>query len=311
MTARSPLYYNGSQLQEMKSSDITSLQSLAVYYYSQNPSRTLSVVGSGGDLTSIDDTRLQAGAASTSSGGFPSEATTAEPSVVTVSYQRISQAAASVTTTSDTGKTFPVYWNGTEVQAMTEQDFIDTFIYPAVNLLSSGSTTSDQAGTYHIATSTSVTGSTLVSSTPVFSDTRADTSLYQAGEIAETLDQPQTITNYYLHQIDGVLTAPNNPPIYIDGSNNLKQYSTAEIGALMGEFLRDQVVNSSTGYQISYNIDGSIGNARGSAMVNTILTGGNGNYQTRFVSSSDYRAQEFPDGTPATANTYVFKIQKS
>jgi hypothetical protein len=311
MTARTPLYYNGSQLQEMKSTDITSLQSLSVYYYAQNPSRTLSVVGSGGDLTSIDDTRLQAGAASTASGGYPSEATTAEPSVVTVSYQRISQAAASVTTTSDTGKTFPVYYNGTEVQAMTEQDFLDTFIYPAVNLLSSGSTTSDQAGTYHISTSTSVTGSTLVSSTPVFSDTRADTSLYQASEIGETLDQPQTITNYYLHQIDGVLNTPNNPPIYIDGNNDLKQYSIAEIGALMGEFVRDQVVNSSTGYQISYNIDGSIGNARGSAMVNTILTGGSGNYQTRFVDANDYRAQEFPDGTPATANTYVFKIQKS
>jgi hypothetical protein len=311
MTARTPLYYNGSQLQEMKSTDITSLQSLSVYYYAQNPSRTLSVVGSGGDFTSIDDTRLQAGAASTASGGYPSEATTAEPSVVTVSYQRISQAAASVTTTSDTGKTFPVYYNGTEVQAMTEQDFLDTFIYPAVNLLSSGSTTSDQAGTYHISTSTSVTGSTLVSSTPVFSDTRADTSLYQASEIGETLDQPQTITNYYLHQIDGVLNTPNNPPIYIDGNNDLKQYSIAEIGALMGEFVRDQVVNSSTGYQISYNIDGSIGNARGSAMVNTILTGGSGNYQTRFVDANDYRAQEFPDGTPATANTYVFKTQKS
>jgi hypothetical protein len=311
MTARTPLYYNGSQLQEMKSTDITSLQSLSVYYYAQNPSRTLSVVGSGGDFTSIDDTRLQAGAASTASGGYPSEATTAEPSVVTVSYQRISQAVASVTTTSDTGKTFPVYYNGTEVQAMTEQDFLDTFIYPAVNLLSSGSTTSDQAGTYHISTSTSVTGSTLVSSTPVFSDTRADTSLYQASEIGETLDQPQTITNYYLHQIDGVLNTPNNPPIYIDGNNDLKQYSIAEIGALMGEFVRDQVVNSSTGYQISYNIDGSIGNARGSAMVNTILTGGSGNYQTRFVDANDYRAQEFPDGTPATANTYVFKTQKS
>ena len=194
---------------------------------------------------------------------------------------------------------------------MTEQDFLDTFIYPAVNLLSSGSTTSDQAGTYHISTSTSVTGSTLVSSTPVFSDTRADTSLYQASEIGETLDQPQTITNYYLHQIDGVLNTPNNPPIYIDGNNDLKQYSIAEIGALMGEFVRDQVVNSSTGYQISYNIDGSIGNARGSAMVNTILTGGSGNYQTRFVDANDYRAQEFPDGTPATANTYVFKTQKS
>jgi hypothetical protein len=108
-----------------------------------------------------------------------------------------------------------------------------------------------------------------------------------------------------------VLTAPNNPPIYIDASNNLKQYSTAEIGTLMAEFVRDQVVNSSTGYQISYNINGGLGTARGSAMVNTILTGGSGNYQTRFVAADDYRAQEFPDGTPATANTYTFKIEKS
>ena len=311
MTARTPLYFNGSQLQEMKSTDITSLQSLAVYYYAQNPSRTLSVVGSGGSLSSIDDTRLQAGAALTASGSYPPESSTDEPSVVTTSYQRISQSAASVSTTADTGKTFPVYWNGTQVQAMTEQDFLDTFVYPAVNLLASGSTTSDQAGTYFIATTTSVAGATLVSSTPVFSDTRADTSLYQAGEIPETLDQPQTVTNYYLHTIDGVLTAPSNPPIYIDASNNLKQYSTAEIGTLMAEFVRDQVVNSSTGYQISYNIDGSLGTARGSAMVNTILTGGSGNYQTRFVAADDYRAQEFPDGTPATANTYTFKIEKS
>ena len=309
MTVRTPLYYNGSQLQEMKSTDITSLQSLAVYYYAQNPSRTLSVVGSGGSLSSIDDTRLQAGAALTASGSYPPESSTDEPSVVTTSYQRISQSAASVSTTTDTGKTFPVYWNGTQVQAMTEQDFIDTFVYPAVNLLASGSTTSDQAGTYFIATSTSVAGATLVSSTPVFSDTRADTSLYQAGEIAETLDQPQTITNYYLHVIDGEVPS-YNPPVYIDGSNNLKQYSGAEIGALLQEYIKDQVVNSSTGYQISYNIDGS-GTARGTAIVNTQLTGGSGNYQTRFVDANDYRAQEFPDGTPTTVNTYTFKILKS
>lgn len=311
MTVRNPLYYNGSQLQEMKSTDITALQSLAVYYYSQNPSRTLGVVGSGGDLTSIDDTRLQAGAMSSGSGSFPSEATTAEPSLVTVSYQRITQSAGSVTTTTDTGKTFPVYWNGTQVQAMTETDFIDTFVYPAVNLLAAGTTTTDQAGTYFISTSSSVAGSTLVSSTPVFSDTRADTSLYSASGIAETLDQPQTINNYYLHQIDGVLTQPPQFPLYVDGSNNLKQYSVSGIGELMAEFVRDQVVNSSTGYQISYNIDGSIGTARGTAMVNTQLTGGSGNYQTRFVAANDYRAQEFPDGTPSTVNTYTFKIQKS
>ena len=45
--------------------------------------------------------------------------------------------------------------------------------------------------------------------------------------------------------------------------------------------------------------------------MNTTLSGGSGNYQTRFVSADDYRAQEFPNGTPSTANTYVFKILKS
>ena len=91
----------------------------------------------------------------------------------------------------------------------------------------------------------------------------------------------------------------------------MQQYSTANLGALMQEYIRHHVVNNSAGNQISYNIDGSIGNLRGSAIVNTQLTGGSGNYQTRFVSGSDYRAQEFPDGTPSTVNTYSFKIQKS
>ena len=313
MTIRTPLVYNGSQLQEAKSSELTNLYTLGAYHYSLSPARTLSVVGSGGNLpgASIDDTRLQAGASSTASGGFPSEATTAEPSTVTVTYQRISQSsAAAPITTTDTGKTFPIYWNGTQIQAMTEQDFIDTFVQPTINVLASGSITSSQAGTYHINTSTSVAGSTLVSSTPVFTDTRADTSAYSADAIEETLDQPTTITNYYLHRIDGV-EPTYNPPLYIDASNNLKQYSGAEIGALMQEYINNAVINSSNGYQLKYNIDGSLGTARGTAMVDTVLSGGSGNYQTRFVGANDYRAQEFPDGTPTTASTYTFKIEKS
>ena len=311
MTVRTPLIYNGAQLQQMKSSDLTNIYTLGAYYYSLSPSRTLTVSGSGGNLTSIDDTRLQAGAGLSASGGYPSEATTDEPSVVTTSYQRITQVTGSASiTTTDTGKTFPVYWNGTQVQAMTEQDFIDTFVYPTINQMSLGDTTSAQAGTYFVSTSTSVAGATLVSSTPIFTDTRADTSAYSAAEISEPQDQPQTITNYYLHIIDGVLPT-YNPPVYVDASNNLKQYSGAEIGALLQEYIKYQVVSSSTGYQLSYNIDGSLGTARGTAIVNTQLTGGSGNYQTRFVDANDYRAQEFPDGTPTTVNTYTFKILKS
>jgi len=312
MTVRTPLIYNGSQLQEMKTSDLENIYKVAAYYYGLSPSVTLTVAGSGGNLTSINDTRLQAGAASTSSGGFPSESTTAEPSTVTTSYQRITQTVGTANiTTSDTGKTFPIYWNGTQVQAMTQTDFIDTFVKPTIDVMALGSTTSAQGGTYFISTSDSVTDATLVSSTPVFTDTRADTSLYSADEIAETLDQPQTITNYYLHRINGEVGTGGtyNPPLFLDASNNIKQYSTAEIGTLLQEYVKNAVVNT-VGSRLRYNIDGS-GSLRGSAMVNTQLTGGSGNYQTRFVSGSDYRAQEFPDGTPATANTYSFKIQKS
>ena len=102
MAVRSPLKYNGSQLQEMTTAEVLEYTKLAIYYYSLNPTVTLAVSSSSGNLTSIDDTRLQAGAVSTSSSAFPDEATTAEPSVVTVSYQRITQTASAITPTSDT-----------------------------------------------------------------------------------------------------------------------------------------------------------------------------------------------------------------
>ena len=45
-------------------------------------------------------------------------------------------------------------------------------------------------------------------------------------------------------------------------------------------------------------------------MADTRLNG-SGNYQTRFVNTNDYRAQEFPNGTPVTVNTYYLRINKS
>ena len=45
-------------------------------------------------------------------------------------------------------------------------------------------------------------------------------------------------------------------------------------------------------------------------MANTILNG-SGNRQTRFVNADDYRAQEFPNGSPVTINTYKLFIDKT
>ena len=311
MAVRTPLINDSGNIKEMTSTQVDEIVDQVVYQYSLNPGVTLSVVGSGGNLSSISDTRLQAGAASTSASSFPSEATTAEPSTVTVNYQRLNSANASLTPTADTGKTWPAYYNSSgAIQAMSLTDVKDTFLHPAIDLLTAGSTTTQQAGTYTIATSTTLSGATNVSTTPIFSDTRADTTLYTAGGIGETLDQPTTITNYYLHRIDGSNTS-YTAPFFINASNHLQEFDTTTFNSLLQEWIRYIAASSTDGYAISYSLGTSgSGNTRGSGIVDTKLNG-SGNYQQRFVNADDYRAQEFPNGTPTTINTYNLRIIKS
>ena len=306
MAVRQPLYYNSSnQIQAMTTAMVDEVVDQIVYQYSQNPSVTLSVVGSSGSLDAMSDTRLQAGAASTSTTSTPSEATTAEPSVVTVTYDKITETRATVTPTADTGKIWPVYYNSSnQIQAMNLTDVKDTFLHPAIDLLSSGSTGTQQGGTYHITTSSAGA----VSATAVFANTQADTSAYTAGGIGETLDQPTTLTSYYLHQLAGSDTS-YTLPLFVTGSDMLQSFPEATFESLIQEWIRYTAVSSTDGYSISYNINGS-GNNRGSGMADTRLNG-SGNYQTRFVNTDDYRAQEFPNGTATTINTYYLKINKS
>ena len=313
MAVVKPLYVDSGNLREMDTTMVAQIVDQAVYQYSLAPSVALSVVSSGGSLAAITDTRKQAGAQSTSTTSFPSEGTTAEPSTVTVTYDKVSETRTAGSPTSDTGKTWPVYYNASgQIQAMSLTDVKDTFLHPAVDLLASGSTGTQQGGTYHVSTSASVSGSTEVSgaSTPIFSDTRANTGAYTAGAIPETQDQPTTITNYYLHKITGSQITYTEP-YFLDGSNNIKEFTTSAFDTLLSEWMKYTAVSSADGYSLSYNIGTSgSGNTRGSGMADTILNG-SGNYQTRFVNNDDYRAQEFPNGSAVTAATYYLRINKS
>ena len=311
MAVRTPLYLNSGNLQEMTTTMVDNLIDQIIYQYSLNPSVTLSVVGSGGNLGTITDTRLQAGTHATSATGYHPETSTGEPTVVTVNYDKIESTNASVSPTADTGKTWPIYRTSAgHVQAMTLQDVKDTLLHPAIDLLTSGSTGTQQAGTYHITNSASTSGSTEVSgsNTPVFLDTQANVGAYTAGSIPETLDQPQTNTTYYLQRINGSDTSYTDP-MFIRTDNSLQIYPSATFKSLLSEWIRYTAASSTDGYAISYNINGS-GTNRGSGMIDQRLNG-SGNYQQRFVNANDYRAQEFPNGTLTTINTYFLKINKS
>ena len=319
MTVRAPLkYVDANTLQEMSSAEVTAWVDHICYLYGGNPSVTLTVdTGSAQNLQAMSDTRLQAGSASTSTSAFVAEGSTAEPSTVTVTYDRVNQAYASISPTSDSGTTWPVYFDSSSksIIAMPLADIKDTFLHPAIDKLISGSESDTTAGTYTITDSSSAaTGYTVVdASNPVFTDTRADTSAYSAAGIPETLDQPTTVTNYFLHRrnqgSDG-FSSLATPLIIADSGQTLTAQTTeGVIEGLFLEWIRETASESTDGYKIVYSIGTSGGSTRGTGMVDTRLNG-SGNYQQLQV-GDDYRSQEFPNGSAATITTYNLRITKS
>ena len=307
MTARAPLRLTDSNnnLIEMTSTEITAQLNHAMNLYAGSPSVTLSKVSGSGTLASMTDTRTAAGAVSNNASAFVAEGSTQEPQTVTVTYDLISETRANTSATSDTNNiAFPVWNNGGNIQAMTYAEMEETFFTPAVNLLADGS---DRPGTFRIHTATSLSGHTLTSSDAIFLDTRANTGLYSSGGIPETVDQPTTVTSYYLFSTDAASAVTHKIPFYIDNTNkNINQYTQAEWNAILLAGIR-HTASEISGVKLSYNINGS-GNNKGSGMVNTKLNG-SGNYQTRQV-GDDYRSQEFPDGSAATIATHRLKLDQ-
>ena len=312
MTARSPLWYNSGNLQEMTAAEIVQWQVAAIYVYASSPTVVLTInTGSAGNLAAINDTRLQAGAMSSNANAFVAESGTAEPSIVNVAYDRIHRArtTSGVGQTADTAITFPVWYNSGTIQAMTLTDFKDTFVSPAITLLVAASESNNTGGTYTISTATSVSGYTLISGTPVFTDTRANQGAYTAAGIPETLDQPTTITNYYLHRRNGADSTPSRNLLLAEGgSGGLIEGATATMKTLIGNWIRYDAANTS-GQKILYTMATSGGSTRGSGIVDTRLNGA-GNYQTLQSYGTAYRSQEFPNGSAATIATYNLRIAK-
>jgi hypothetical protein len=323
MAIRIPLYYDSGNLRQMTNAQIAQVRARMFTSYISNPSVTLTVVNSGGNLGSLADTRLQAGAASTSVSSTPTEAETAEPSVVDVAIARIQQTVASDPNPATTPTQYPAYYTvDGAVRAMSLQDMYDTF---AVQVFNGGWTAADgstiypsllAAEIYTIHTTTSLTdytavpgpdGSTII---PVFTDTRADVAAYDGASIPEDQDQPTTIQNYYLLKKD-VPALPALPAmVRVNTDGNVVAMTSGAIDTAIGAAIR-YMIQAETGYKIryEYGVNGSgTGTTVGSAMTDSRLDG-TGNYQTLFVGADDYRAQEFPDGVQQVINVYTLKAR--
>ena len=325
MAVRTPLFWDGTGIAPMSASQVTDCVDEMIRQHGLNPAVTLSYVASAGSLAGMDDTRLRSGASATSTTAFPNEATTQEPQTLTVNYDKIDASTASVSTPADTAnKAFPVFYDSGSgsIQAMSLSDMIDTFVDPALQRLVTngwGGGVSNHDGMFFIGVNTSTGTDTFpVDTSPIYTNTIADTSSFLASNIGTagtTQDFPTTVQNYYLkrfkrnHAAGSTYIGPSSTPLQIkDGDNdNLQAYTEANFGSILQDVIRHATANVS-GKRIQYSIVTSLtGTQLNSAMVDTRLAGGSGNYQTRLVGSNDYRAQEFPDGTETTQTTYYLQ----
>ena len=304
MAVRTPLKLDGSNnLIEMSATDIENIKLEMIRQYGAAPSVTLARVASGGTFAALNDTRYQAGAAVSDPDAFPTEAVSPEPSLVTVAYDRVLYTTTALSAPADTSnKAFPIYQSGGNIYAMSLVDMRDTFVDDVIDRLTTDAATTAQAGTFWISTSTAVAGMTLVSASPIFSDTRANLAAYTAGGIPEAVDQPTTINDYYLHRIDEAAAGTLPIPLQITSANHLQQYVTADWRAVLADVVRYYATQ--TGYKIVYAQGTSATKARGTGIVNTALTGVTGAFNTfNNATLGLYYAQEFPNGTVATIST--------
>ena len=196
---------------------------------------------------------------------------------------------------------------------MTLQDVLDTFIadpgtsaYRTYSIDGSTTEAFTPQEIYTISTSAGVAGYSEVSgaNTPVFTDTRANPAGYSG---IPSADATSTIQSYYLHKKIHV-TPSYTTPAKLTPLGNIVLPDAASWKITFQNVMRYVIANVA-GLKLRYSINGA-GTTCGSTMTDTRLSG-SGNYQTQQVGGDDYRAQEFPDGSPVDINTYTLKVQKS
>ena len=316
MAVRTPLYWTGDGFRPMSSGMMDAVLNRAIWNWASNAPVTLDYVNANGNLDEMIDTRFQAGDATVRTDRFATEAETPDIEQVNVTYDHIDQTVATGTAyPADTGnRAYPVYLDGTDIKAMNRTDFIDTFIKPAIDLISdSGSTNAQRAGTYTILPEFQTIPSYLeeVSTNPVYINTIADTSLFTASGIPEAKDQPETIETYKLYKYKNASSAPalTQRPMILDADANLKQMSNSEFDTLIGDaMLHATAGDTLTGYKMSYAISTTSGNDI-STILDTRLNGSSASgYTQDDIADAYYRTQEFPNGVETTVNTYYFQI---
>jgi len=313
MAVRTPVYFDGTDIKQMSTAQIDEIKKQAKYQYSLNPSVSLSYTASGGNLGTLGtDTRQTMSQTFSATNTYPTTSAlndfNATDPDVSVAYATIDQnkATSSYSVVDSNNIKFPCYLDGSnDVQPMTDSDFIDTFIKPALQSYITTDTTADSfGGIYHIQTATTYSGSTLVNANAVFLDTRIDRATVVAtGTTNQTQDQPTNFASYYLFSKDGATNDYTIPLHVYDTSGDVYTPDSAAFGEVLQNMMRYCSVHVD-----SCRIDYAYGSGtqRGTSITDTKLTGQD--LISQFINNDDYRSQAYPSSASTTVNTYYLGI---
>lgn len=264
-----PVYFlNDGSVRAMNDTQIIAVRDACINLYLANISVVLSVVGSGGNLGTLVDTYLQ-------------HAATASLPVINAYYSRLEQTVYAI---GDPGSSdLPLYLTAAnDLRVMSLQDFIDTFM-PDIYAFNP----------YTIHADTSLGGYSLVSGTPVFSDTRA---------VADTATSYVTVANYYLFRKNAGAVPALVPMAFSNPTYGFAFKSAAVINSHLLNMVRF-ILYAVGGYRIRYNMSGS-GAVLGSGMTDTRLN----SYIKRVTGVYPYQVTTYrPYGSAVTINTYYLR----
>jgi hypothetical protein len=330
MAFRTPLKLiinaSGSNIsfQNCTAAEITQVTTEMIRQYGANPSATISV-GSG-NMGTITDTRLEVGAVGNDATNFDTQGETADVSTETVSYNKLVGAfhgvsapsfsrGTEISNSTNTAFSFPCYMDATStaessIRQFNLDDMLDTFWHPTATRLAAGGAGADAAGTYTINSATSLSNHTRVSSTPIFTDTRATASDYTAAGVPEAADQQDVVLNYYLYRRNSASAAAMPYLVgFAKGVSIPQLIPHATLSSQLKAIARYGAIN-----EASYRIQYRFGTGTGSSFTTratAIDTKLNSSAYLTLQVGDDYRSQEVPAGSAATISTYNFGIKIS
>lgn len=293
------------------------------------------------------------GTAATSVSSYPGETSTGEPVKQKQQYGNPGTDGVleygksfGLTAPADTdNKKYPLFWNNGNLQCMTLDDVLDTFIFPAFDYVAGvyprpATAAEDQPGAYKVIGKSGTggdvgegvapptpSGFTRIGTVPFYRDWFADQSAYPNTAVG-TIGTSGTTQNYYEY-VEYWLFRKNHPGTYdnfADGGTAIPLHMTP--GSNIADHnLQEKDVDDLTAIMKYYaNGDGGTGTRRltyqivdattttldilGSIMNNSTVdtTGQAGTLYNRFVNTNDYRSQEFPMGTIITEAQYALVL---